>query len=165
MLRMVLVSIERVGRCEFRVQHDIIGALQPRLGQCDFELQDAGHDIRAGIQQRLHLARIGRLVGALGLVLQLPHHDMLDHCRCLAFTVLMLMSWINGNFEKDASVYEEALSISSGLYYSLSKGKGKSMYEKNKKLEEKDETDDGVYRGDLIYSPDVPFFRDEDFDL
>jgi uncharacterized protein (TIGR02452 family) len=70
-----------------------------------------------------------------------------------------------GNFEKDASVYEEALSISSGLYYSLSKGKGKSMYEKNKKLEEKDETDDGVYRGDLIYSPDVPFFRDEDFDL
>jgi uncharacterized protein (TIGR02452 family) len=70
-----------------------------------------------------------------------------------------------GNFEKDASVYEESLSISSGLYYSLSKGKGKSMYEKNKKLEEKDETDDGVYRGDLIYSPDVPFFRDEDFDL
>ena len=70
-----------------------------------------------------------------------------------------------GNFEKDASVYEETLSISTGLYYSLSKGAGKSMYEKNKKLEEQDETDDGVYRGDLIYSPDVPVFRDEDFDL
>ncbi len=70
-----------------------------------------------------------------------------------------------GGFEKDASVYEESLVLSSCLYRALNDGEGKSMYEKNKQLEESEETDNGVYRSDLIYSPNVPFFRDEEFDM
>ncbi len=68
-----------------------------------------------------------------------------------------------GGFEKDASVYEETLVLSTGLYASLTKGEGMVMYKKNKELESKNE--DGVYRSDLIYSPNVPVFRDDEFNL
>jgi hypothetical protein len=37
-----------------------------------------------------------------------------------------------GGFEKDASIYEESLAICTCLYRSLSEGKGKIMYQKNK---------------------------------
>ena len=68
-----------------------------------------------------------------------------------------------GGFEKEASVYEEALSLSSGLYFSLSKGEGACMFTKNYEYEQKNE--DGVFRSDLIYSPNVPLFRDEEFNV
>jgi uncharacterized protein (TIGR02452 family) len=68
-----------------------------------------------------------------------------------------------GGFEKDASAYEESLILSSGLYCSLTTDEAKQTYKKNKEYEDKNE--DGVYRSDLIYSPKVPFFRDEDLNL
>jgi uncharacterized protein (TIGR02452 family) len=68
-----------------------------------------------------------------------------------------------GGFDKEASAYEESLVLSSGLYRSLKEGEGKSMYEKNYELDETNE--DGVFRTDLIYSPNVPFFRNEELEL
>ena len=41
-----------------------------------------------------------------------------------------------GGFEKEASVYEEALSLSSGLYFSLTKGEGACMFTKNYEYEQ-----------------------------
>jgi uncharacterized protein (TIGR02452 family) len=67
------------------------------------------------------------------------------------------------NFDKSGSAYEEALILSSGLYRSLMEGEGKDMYVKNIKLDEKKL--DGIYRSDLIYSPNVPLFRDNEMNL
>jgi uncharacterized protein (TIGR02452 family) len=66
-------------------------------------------------------------------------------------------------FDKSASSYEEALIFSSGLYRSLMEGEGKDMYIKNQKLDEKKQ--DGVYRADLIYCPNIPVFRDNEMNL
>jgi len=63
-----------------------------------------------------------------------------------------------GGFDKDASVYEESLVLSSGLYLSLKKCD--NVYVKNRDYEES-----GLFRDDLIYSPNVPFFRDSDFNF
>jgi len=68
-----------------------------------------------------------------------------------------------GSFDKDCSLYEETLALCSGLYYSLKNGEGNIMYKKNLELEET--VDNGVFRTDLIYSPNVPFFRNEEFEL
>ena len=66
-------------------------------------------------------------------------------------------------FDKSASSYEESLIFSSGLYRSLMEGEGKDMYIKNQKLDEKKQ--DGIYRSDLIYCPNVPVFRDNEMNL
>lgn len=63
-----------------------------------------------------------------------------------------------GDFDKDASVYEESLVLSSGLYLSLKECN--NMYVKNRDYEET-----GLFRDDIIYSPNVPFFRDEEFNF
>jgi uncharacterized protein (TIGR02452 family) len=69
-----------------------------------------------------------------------------------------------GGFDKDASIYEESLAICTCLYRSLSEGKGKIMYQKNNQaIEENDE--ECIFESDLIYSPNIPIFRDGDFDL
>ncbi len=65
-----------------------------------------------------------------------------------------------GGFDKDASIYEESLAICTGLYRSLSEGEGKIMYQKNCQDEE-----ECIFESDLIYSPNLPIFRDGDFDL
>eukprot|EP01022_Parablepharisma_sp_SALTPOND_P029700 TRINITY_DN743_c1_g6_i1.p1 TRINITY_DN743_c1_g6~~TRINITY_DN743_c1_g6_i1.p1 ORF type:complete len:614 (+),score=166.64 TRINITY_DN743_c1_g6_i1:1162-3003(+) len=78
---MVLVGIQGRAGGEFGVQHHVIGGFQPRLRQHGLELQDAGHHVGTAIQQLLHLLQVAGLVGAFCMVLQLPHHDMLDHGR------------------------------------------------------------------------------------
>jgi uncharacterized protein (TIGR02452 family) len=65
-----------------------------------------------------------------------------------------------GGFDKDASIYEESLAICTCLYRSLSEGDGKIMYQKNSNDEE-----ECIFDSDLIYSPNIPIFRDGDFDL
>ena len=66
-----------------------------------------------------------------------------------------------GDFGKDASAFEETLMLSSCLYGSLAKCEGKAMYKKHNKMD----PEEGLYTNDLIYSPDVPFFRNEDLEL
>ena len=62
-----------------------------------------------------------------------------------------------GGFMRGAGGQEEALSVSSGLYWSLTEGPGREMYKKNKK-----DNRDCVYRSDAIWSQDVPLFRFDD---
>ena len=69
-----------------------------------------------------------------------------------------------GGFDKDASIYEESLAICTCLYRSLSEGKGKIMYQKNSQALDENE-DECIFESDLIYSPNIPIFRDGDFDL
>jgi len=79
MLWMILVGLECGSRFEGGVQHDVIGALEPRLGKRNLEAEHAGDDAIAGLKQCFHLGRIACFVGTLGMIFQLPHHDMLDH--------------------------------------------------------------------------------------
>jgi len=69
MLRMILVSVQRSHRFKFRVQQDIVGALEAGLRDHYFEGQYPGHEARTVIEQRFHLRGIGRLVCSLGMVL------------------------------------------------------------------------------------------------
>jgi uncharacterized protein (TIGR02452 family) len=82
-----------------------------------------------------------------------------DYEKYLILNYMYPTSPVN-NFNKDSSLYEESLALSSCLYRSLTEGKDvSSVYKKNTDL------DDGIYTSDLIYSPNLPFFRDEDLDL
>src|SRR5471030_346126 len=71
-LGMLLIRVQRRLVGELGIQDDVVGRFQSRLGQHGLELEDAGHDIGAAVEQGLHLDGIGGPVGALGMFLQLP---------------------------------------------------------------------------------------------
>ena len=63
-----------------------------------------------------------------------------------------------GGFLKGSRAQEESLARSSGLYASISQKSMKEMYNYNNEL-------DGLYSDYMIYSPDVPVFRDDNYKL
>jgi hypothetical protein len=80
------VGVERRLVHELRIQHDVIGRFQARLGDRHFEGLHAGHDALALVEPAFHFECIGGAVCAFGVILQFPHDDVLEHgfpCPCM----------------------------------------------------------------------------------
>jgi hypothetical protein len=73
------VCFERGLVFELGIQHDVVGGFQAGLGDDDFELVLARDDVGARVQAALHLDGVGGAVGAVGVVFEFTHDDVLEH--------------------------------------------------------------------------------------